>query len=114
MLQTLPAPMLGAVMTLLLCFNTVFWVIPLYLATLIKLIAPKGRARDTVSRWVAWSAQRWSGVNIWLSDRLLPVRWDVRGVERLVPITRVGTISSCCSKRSTGARRSSNSSSSSS
>jgi 1-acyl-sn-glycerol-3-phosphate acyltransferase len=85
MLQTLPAPMLGAVMTLLLCFNTVFWVIPLYLATLIKLIAPKGRARDTVSRWVAWSAQRWSGVNIWLSDRLLPVRWDVRGVERLVP-----------------------------
>ncbi len=85
MLQFLPAPLLGTVMSLLLVLNTLFWVVPVYATTLIKLLAPRGRARDTVSRWVAWGAQNWSSVNVWLSRHLLRIHWDIRGVERLVP-----------------------------
>lgn len=83
MLHFLPGPVLGAAMGLLLCVNTLFWMVPVYCATLVKLVSPRGRARDAVSQWVAWSAQTWASVNIWLSDRLLPTRWDIRGVDKL-------------------------------
>jgi 1-acyl-sn-glycerol-3-phosphate acyltransferase len=83
MLQFLPAPLLGTFMSLLLLLNTMFWVVPVYITTLIKLITPKGPARDAVSRSVAWGAQSWARVNVWLSNRLLSIRWDVRGVEKL-------------------------------
>jgi 1-acyl-sn-glycerol-3-phosphate acyltransferase len=83
MLHFLPGPVLGVVMALLLCLNTLFWMVPVYGATLLKLVSPKGRARDTVSRWVAWGAQTWASVDVWLADRLLRIRWDIRGVEKL-------------------------------
>ncbi|MDR3418734.1 MAG: acyltransferase [Nevskia sp.] len=83
MLRFLPAPVLGTLMALLLIVNTLFWMVPVYITTLIKLVSPKGRPRDTVSRWVAWGAQNWAAVNIWLSDHLMVTQWDVRGVEKL-------------------------------
>jgi 1-acyl-sn-glycerol-3-phosphate acyltransferase len=83
MLHFLPGPLLGIAMALLLCVNTLFWMVPVYAATLLKLLSPKGRARDTVSEWVAWGAQTWASVNVWLANHLLRVRWDVRGVEQL-------------------------------
>jgi len=85
MLQFLPAPLLGTLMALLLCVNTLFWMVPVYAATLLKLLSPKGRSRDKVSEWVAWGAQTWASVNVWLTNRLLRIRWDVRGVEKLSP-----------------------------
>ena len=83
MLHFLPAPLLGTVMALLLCVNTIFWCVPVYAATLLKLLSPRGRIRDKVSEWVAWGAQTWASVNVWLTNRLLRVRWDVRGVDKL-------------------------------
>jgi 1-acyl-sn-glycerol-3-phosphate acyltransferase len=83
MLHFLPGPVLGAMMALLLCLNTLFWMVPVYAATLLKLLSPKGRARDTVSEWVAWGARTWASVNVWLANRLLRVRWDIRGVDKL-------------------------------
>ncbi|HWY24132.1 MAG TPA: acetyltransferase, partial [Nevskia sp.] len=83
MLHFLPAPLLGTVMALLLCVNTIFWCVPVYAATLLKLLSPRGRIRDKVSEWVAWGAQTWASVNVWLTNRLLRVRWDVRGVDQL-------------------------------
>jgi 1-acyl-sn-glycerol-3-phosphate acyltransferase len=83
MLQFLPAPLLGTIMALLLCLNTLFWCVPVYAATLLKLVSPKGRIRDRVSEWVAWGAQTWASVNVWLTNHLLRIRWDVRGVETL-------------------------------
>lgn len=85
MLHFLPAPLLGTVMALLLILNTLFWCIPVYAATLLKLLSPKGRIRDKVSEWVAWGAQTWASVNVWLTNRLLRIRWDIRGVEKLNP-----------------------------
>ena len=83
MLTFLPAPLLGVVMVLLLIVNTMFWVMPVYAATLLKLVSPRGAVRDRVSEWVAWGAQTWASVNVWLTNRLLRVRYDVRGVEHL-------------------------------
>lgn len=83
MLHFLPAPLLGTVMALLLCANTLFWCVPVYAATLLKLVSPRGRARDTVSEWVAWGAQTWASVNVFLANRLLRIRWDIRGVDQL-------------------------------
>ena len=83
MLHFLPGPVLGATMALLLCLNTLFWMVPVYAATLLKLLSPKGRARDKVSEWVAWGARTWASVNVWLADRLLRIRWDIRGVDKL-------------------------------
>ena len=83
MLHFLPGPVVGAMTALLLCLNTLFWMVPVYAATLLKLLSPKGRARDKVSEWVAWGAQTWASVNVWLSNRFLRVRWDIRGVDQL-------------------------------
>jgi 1-acyl-sn-glycerol-3-phosphate acyltransferase len=83
MTRHLPSSLAGAIMFCLLCLNTLFWAIPVYLAALLKLLAPRGRPRDTVSRWVAAAAQTWATINIWLGDHLIATRWDLRGMEKL-------------------------------
>jgi 1-acyl-sn-glycerol-3-phosphate acyltransferase len=77
-LRVLPAPLCGALMMLLLIVNTLFWAVPVYIAILLKVVTPRGAARDAVSRLTAWLAQRWAMVNVWLVDTLLPIRWDLR------------------------------------
>ena len=83
MSRLLPAPVIGLVMSVFLVLNTVFWAVPVYLLTLVKLLTPKGKSRDTVSRWVAAAAQNWATVNVWAGDTVLPTRWDLRGLEKL-------------------------------
>ncbi|SER10394.1 1-acyl-sn-glycerol-3-phosphate acyltransferase [Solimonas aquatica] len=72
------ASLRGAVCGLILVINTVFWATPLYVLVLVKLLLPKGPARDRVSRGVAWCAQRWGHVDVLLADLLLPIHWDIR------------------------------------
>ena len=78
MLGFMPAPLLGAIIMVLLVINTVFWIIPVYALILVKLITPAGPARDAVSRATAALAQNWAAVNSWLSGTLLPTQWDIR------------------------------------
>ncbi|MGH8447238.1 MAG: acyltransferase, partial [Solimonas sp.] len=75
MLYWLPAPLIGVIATLLLVLNTLFWVVPVYLLILVKVVTPKGRLRDAVSRGVAWSAQRWAVVDVKMTDAVMRVRW---------------------------------------
>lgn len=66
-------------MFVLLMLNTLLWVGPVYLAILVKLLTrPRSRARDGMSRVVAWLAEHWMRVNVWMGDRLLRIDWDVR------------------------------------
>ncbi len=65
-------------MMLLLIVNTLFWAVPVYAAILLKLFAPRGVARDAMSRLTAAFAQNWAMVNVWLVDTMLPGRWDLR------------------------------------
>lgn len=83
MLGFLPGPILGSLMILLFALNTVFWAIPIYILSLLKLLAPKGAARRWVSLWADLCAQTWVGCNKLISDTLLPTRYEVRGVEKL-------------------------------
>jgi len=83
MLQFLPPAIVGVVMFVLLVLNTMIWMVPIYLATLFKLIVPVRSTRDAASRVAAQSAENWATVNIWVYDRLIRTQWDIRGVERL-------------------------------
>jgi 1-acyl-sn-glycerol-3-phosphate acyltransferase len=83
MLGMLPAPFTGAVMTLLLIVNTLVWMVPVYLLSLLKLLMPTTAGRDRVSIWTAAAAQTWAAINVWMAGTLLPTRFTVRGVEAL-------------------------------
>lgn len=85
MLQFLPPPLRGVLVSLLLALNTVFWALPLYALVLLKLVTPKGRARDRVSQAVAALAQAWASVNSACADVFLNIRWDVRLDAQLSP-----------------------------
>lgn len=50
---------------------------------LLKLLAPTRRARERAAQWVAAAAQTWATINVWLGDRLLPTRWELRGASAL-------------------------------
>lgn len=79
MFHWLPAPLLGVLASLLLILNTSLWVWPVYILILLKLLTPKGsRARDVLSRGVAWSAQHWALVNVWMTDFVMRISWDIR------------------------------------
>ncbi|WP_051362116.1 acyltransferase [Solimonas soli] len=79
MFQWLPGPLLGVLASLLLVLNTALWIGPVYALILIKLLTPKGsRARDFVSRGIAWSAQHWALFNVWMTDAIMRIRWDIR------------------------------------
>jgi 1-acyl-sn-glycerol-3-phosphate acyltransferase len=83
MLGFLRGPILGTLVALLFALNTLFWALPVYFFSLLKLLTPKGFARRQVSRWADASAQSWIGVNKMVSDLLLPTKVDIHGVERL-------------------------------
>ncbi|MEQ1439692.1 acyltransferase [Fontimonas sp. SYSU GA230001] len=85
MLSFLPAPLHGAVMMVLLIVNTLIWAVPVYAAILLKLLAPRGAARDAVSRLVAWLAQNWAMVNVALVDLLMRIDWDIHVDAQLDP-----------------------------
>jgi len=79
MLTFLPAPLLGALMLVLLCVNTVLWCIPVYIGIGFKLLTPaRSRARDRISRLVAWLAQQWAATNVVMMDAFVGIDWDVR------------------------------------
>lgn len=77
MLRFLPAPLLGAIMMLLLILNTLFWSVPVYAGILLKLIIPRGRLRDAVSRLTARLAQQWAMVNVFFVDTLMGIEWKI-------------------------------------
>jgi 1-acyl-sn-glycerol-3-phosphate acyltransferase len=78
MLTVLPAPLVGALMFVVLVVHTVLWASVVYVAIFLKLLAPKGRSRDAASRLTAWLAQRWAVLNTLYVGALLKVDWDIR------------------------------------
>lgn len=82
MLRWLPAPLLGAFVSLLLVLNILLWMLPVYGLILLKLCC-FGAMRERVSRLIASTAQQWGAVSVWIWDRLAGVDWQVRGIDRL-------------------------------
>ncbi|NKF21609.1 acyltransferase [Solimonas marina] len=79
MLHWLPAPLLGVVSSLMLVLNTLLWIVPVYGQILLKLLTPKkSRARHLISAGIAWACQHWALFNVWITDSLMRIDWDVR------------------------------------
>ena len=86
MLHMLPGPLQGAIMALLLLINTIFWVIPLYIMVLVKLLLPLGSPPyDLVSRFIAWMAQTWAFCNSTLARVLMRLEWEISLPDGLNP-----------------------------
>jgi 1-acyl-sn-glycerol-3-phosphate acyltransferase len=78
MLTFLPAPLVGAIMFVVLVVHTLLWATLVYVGIFLKLLSPPGRARDATSRLTAWLAQQWAALNtVWVRG-LLKVEWDIR------------------------------------
>jgi 1-acyl-sn-glycerol-3-phosphate acyltransferase len=78
MLTFLPAPLLGAIMALVLIVHTVIWASVVYVGIFLKILSPAGRARDAASRLTAWLAQQWAVLNTVYVRALLRIDWDIR------------------------------------
>lgn len=85
MLHKLPPPLLGLLMIGVLILNTLFWAVPLYAGVLVKLLMPRGAARDALSRFCADMAQRWAVANTEFVRLLMRVEWDIRMDANLSP-----------------------------
>ncbi len=83
MLASLPSVIRIPLVMLLLAFNIVGHVLPLFLLTLIKLLLPVRPARRVLTAWLVLIAESWIGVNNVLFDLFTRIRWEITGMEAL-------------------------------
>lgn len=83
MFRHLPGFLRTAIGMIAIALNTVFWTIPLFTVTAIKLLTPTPEGRSKRSAGAAALAQNWIGVNNWLIQNLQRVEWVITGVEGL-------------------------------
>ncbi|AOE87327.1 acyltransferase [Pseudomonas sp. TCU-HL1] len=83
MLSFIPSPLLGALAALLLTLNTLFWCIPLFAVTLLKLLLPFRAAKHALNWAASFVAEGWISCNkLWM--RLVrDTRWNVDGLAGL-------------------------------
>ncbi len=85
MLNNLPPWLVGAIASLLMVLNILFWVPILLFFSLCKLLLPFAAAQKFFAPILLWIAEAWiSGNSCWmaLTQR---TRWDVAGLDALVP-----------------------------
>ena len=79
----LPAPVRGALSSLLYFLNTVFWCSLILPFALLKLVLPEAAFHRGFGRLLTAIGESWIGVNN-LNQRLFSrIRWDVQGAESL-------------------------------
>lgn len=83
MLNFLPSSVRGVLGILGVALNTIFWCIPLYIVTFIKIILPIPAVRRRLSSVLTALAENWIGVNNALLALFHRIQWDVRGLEGL-------------------------------
>ena len=62
---------------------TVFWGIPLFAVTLVKVVMPRRAWRDRCTDGVTWVASRWLEGILAACERTGPIRWELSGLEGL-------------------------------
>ena len=63
--------------------NTVFWIVPILLVAVVKLLMPLPAVRRPLTRGLMWMAENWIGGNALLLVLVSNTRWDVRGIDGL-------------------------------
>lgn len=83
MLNFLPAPVIGGLVSIALFLNTLFWCLLLYLVAMAKLLVPVRGWRTQCTKAAIWLAESWISGNsawMWLTQR---TKWRVSGLEGL-------------------------------
>ncbi len=83
--KILPGPVRGGVCFLLIVVNTVFWMLPLFAFGILKFLIPAPPIRKIMNAAVTFVCRVWNMGNDKIFDFLVPVHWDIQGVERLNP-----------------------------
>lgn len=81
MLKRLPAILRGALSFILYAVNTLFWIVPIQMLAMMKLIIPLEWWRNFCDRLLNGSANRWVGVNSYIQDLFCDTRWLVNEIE---------------------------------
>ncbi|MFC5699107.1 acyltransferase [Pseudomonas sp. GCM10022186] len=79
----IPSPLRGALAALLLALNTLFWCIPLFAVTLLKVLLPLRAARGLLNWAASAIAEGWISCNKAWMGLVGDTRWDVKGLEGL-------------------------------
>lgn len=83
MLSFLPARLRGLLGLAAIGLNTLFWCVPLYAVTFVKLLVPVETVRRHLTNVLTAIAENWIGVNNTLLALLHRVQWEVTGLEGL-------------------------------
>ena len=83
MLKSLPGPVRGLLSLGLYVLNTVFWVIPLFIITLLKFIVPVPAWRRLCNRVLNGIAENWIGINNYNQKLFSGTVLNVRGTNAL-------------------------------
>ena len=78
MLSKLRYTLQGSIVLLVISISTIVATVVLFLLSIIKFLAPKGRARQFMSRVLAGVAEFWSSVNQWVTRCYRSLEWDIR------------------------------------
>lgn len=65
--------------------STIFWVIPLSIFAVLKLLIPLAGFRRVMTRWIMTIGEIWVGFNAAVFRRVNSTQWDVRGLDGLEP-----------------------------
>jgi 1-acyl-sn-glycerol-3-phosphate acyltransferase len=68
---------------MLILFNTLFWMIPLYLAGIFKFLIPVAGSRKFFNKIITFTCNSWNSWNNFIIDMTQNIRWDVLGHENL-------------------------------
>ncbi|WP_439893981.1 acyltransferase (plasmid) [Ralstonia sp. 25C] len=83
MIRVLPPFVLGTLSLILLALNTLFWAVPLFTFSAIKLLIPVTAVRQWIDPVLNWIATRWIGCNNFWIGLLQRAPWSVEGASNL-------------------------------
>jgi len=85
MLHFLPAPVVGAIASVLMVLNVLFWVPVLLFFSLLKLLLPFDAAQKALAQVLLKIAEAWISCNSAWMALTQRTQWDVQGIEGLEP-----------------------------
>ena len=87
----------GAIVILVVSFSTVLLTAVIFILSLFKFIAPKGRPRDAMTHWLSSLGELWISVNKCMVWPYRTMEWDVRMPKG---ISHKGRYLVCCNHQS--------------
>ncbi len=85
MLNGLPPLLVGAIASVLMVLNALFWVPILLLFSMVKLLLPFAAAQKALAPVLLWIAEAWISCNSAWMALTQRTQWDVQGFEDLEP-----------------------------